>query len=678
MKILKIKIKNIQSLKGEQPEIDFTNSPLADNGLFLITGSTGAGKTSILDAITLALYGKISRYGSLKSESLAEKVMTNHTSESYVEIIFEANQKNYMVRWEAKMKTIKGIKGKKDRQELEEQMALQNLEDTDDNVSLKTNVLKKIEEIIGLNYEQFLRSVMLAQGEFDNFLCANGNDRGFLLQKITGMDIYEKISMKVFQKHKEAKEIIDTLQKELQSIKLWTEEEKQKKEIEQHNTKQETKIIKTTIEKLQEQERKREKLDNTLRDIRILEKEIEENLAAQILFEPKQKALNEHQKAVQFKNDLKSVEQSKQAYETCLEDLQKNTYDKEATQKKTQNALLSKNEAEEIFKDFCTQRSILQKNAQQALFIDGSIKNLKQALLSQEAKMKDNFYIFEAELKKFQKISHTNYPTSKKIEENTLGLEKCSKELEIISQELKIYPNSTQLREKKELLSKIISIQKAKEDIFNKINTAINKKDEFSNLLNTAEKDLAVIEGQLLLLKKNKEELRKKHMDTLLIQRYESARSLLIDEQPCPLCGSLEHPYAKKIQYSSDLETLEKQQALLEKQIEDLQNQEKASQKQVFKVNLEKIELEILTLKQELENIDKKLVENTEQQSLDNLQNELTKVENQLYVVERKEQEERLQERLYACLLAEKNYLIATSEIEKIKKQIADYQSERT
>lgn len=194
MKILKININNIQSLKGVQPEINFTDGILEHAGLYAITGQTGAGKSTILDAITLALYGKINRYGNDKPSS---EIITRNQKEAYAEVTFEVNDIVYLARWAASFNKNNKINATDERKLYEIKNG--ELEILAEKVS---NVNPMIEEIIGLKYEQFTKSILLAQNNFSAFLKAKPDERAEMLSKITGTQIYEEISKKVFEQTK--------------------------------------------------------------------------------------------------------------------------------------------------------------------------------------------------------------------------------------------------------------------------------------------------------------------------------------------------------------------------------------------------------------------------------------------------------------------------------------------
>ena len=211
MKILKIKLLNINSLKGEF-EIEFEKF-LKDESLFAITGPTGAGKSTILDVITCAMYARTPRLTN------PNDLMSRHTAEALCEVEFEVKGKVYRTSWSQK-RARKSAAGAF-------QSAKMELVDLDANKIIITGlreVPKHIEELSGLDFDRFSQSMMLAQGSFDAFLKAKEADRSTLLEKITGTQIYNKISKEIYETHTLYKSEIELSKKELESINLLEEE----------------------------------------------------------------------------------------------------------------------------------------------------------------------------------------------------------------------------------------------------------------------------------------------------------------------------------------------------------------------------------------------------------------------------------------------------------------------
>ncbi|MDX9744437.1 MAG: AAA family ATPase [Arcobacteraceae bacterium] len=186
MKILKIKLFNINSLKGEF-EIDFEKF-LKDESLFAITGPTGAGKSTILDVITCALYGRTARLTN------PNELMSRHTGECLCEVEFEIKGKVYRSSWSQK-------RARKSPNGAFQSAKMEICEVQSGNIleSYLSKVPKYIEELSGLDFDRFIQSMMLAQGSFDAFLKAKENERSSLLEKITGTQIYKQISQEIYQ-----------------------------------------------------------------------------------------------------------------------------------------------------------------------------------------------------------------------------------------------------------------------------------------------------------------------------------------------------------------------------------------------------------------------------------------------------------------------------------------------
>ncbi|MCC2548076.1 AAA family ATPase [Hymenobacter sp. BT175] len=184
MKIISIACHNINSLRGKQPHrLDFEAAPLENCGLFAITGPTGAGKTTLLDAITLALYGRTPRQGNGRS------LISHGATEGWAEVVYEVAAGRFLSRWSIK-RARKQIGGAL-------QDAYMEVCSWPDGKLLTQKSEKSIarnEELTGMKYTQFTRSVLLAQGSFDEFLKAKDDEREKLLERITGIEIYTMLS----------------------------------------------------------------------------------------------------------------------------------------------------------------------------------------------------------------------------------------------------------------------------------------------------------------------------------------------------------------------------------------------------------------------------------------------------------------------------------------------------
>lgn len=234
MKILSIRIKNLASLEGIT-DIDFTQEPLSSAGIFAITGPTGAGKSTILDALCLALYGKTPRYkqgqetgveikdiqGSTINQGDHRGILRDGTGEGYAEVDFIGTDAQvYTATWK-----VRRARDKADGALQADAIQLTNIQSGTIFPGKKKETADEIERLVGLNFEQFTRSVLLAQGDFTAFLKAAKDEKSALLEKLTGTHIYSEISRQIFANYSKEKRNLDDLNLQRNGIATLTVEE---------------------------------------------------------------------------------------------------------------------------------------------------------------------------------------------------------------------------------------------------------------------------------------------------------------------------------------------------------------------------------------------------------------------------------------------------------------------
>ena len=597
MKIVRLRATNINSLKGTT-QIDFPNF-LNGQALFAITGETGAGKSTILDIITCAIYGRTAR---LKD---ANELMTRGTGEALCEVEFEVKGKHYRSSW-----SVHRSRGKADGNFQPDKMELTLL--GEEGGILETGVSKvpkEIAKITGLDFGRFSQSMMLAQGSFDAFLKAKEKDRSVLLEKITGTKIYSQISKLTYDKFKEKEKSLSLLNAELKGIEYLSQEKREELEESfktQGNTLKEAKEKRDNANKLYIW---REKLTNLEKEFTDKTKEYNDALKQKEEHKESFVKLEYANRALELSPILSNKNATQETFtknKERLESLKNEIAELKVKLVKLEEEATTSTQLHNRAKiDFEVESKKLQNAREVQTKLESKqseVTTLQNNIKEQEEK-RDNLKLKNDSLQKQIKLLNDELTNSEKLLEKHNKDASLSLDIEAIKQLVESYKNESEDREliytslkkkDEELNSKsselpklqkvLEELKKDKEHTFKEYSTLDEKvktleKEEATTIqkidmlktLNTtlpqyeqSSKDLADEKSKLQTLKASIKELyreeqtkedrltiQKKYIDslevqdrqTLLIQKYEEDRKNLIDGEPCYLCGSKEHPF---------------------------------------------------------------------------------------------------------------------------------------
>ena len=273
MKLKNITIHNIASIADAT--IDFDGAALRDESLFLICGETGSGKTTVLDALCLALYNRTPRlsqaslrdsYTDVNGEQVTlgnpAQYLRKGTWEAFVELDFEAGGKNWKSRW--------SIRRANRKAEGRFQPVVWELVDVDGGLTLKGS---EAEHVIGLGFDEFRRTSMLAQGEFTAFLKSRDDEKSAILEKMTGTGIYKEIGREISDRYRSANQQYSARQEALQGLK-----ESLLRDEEVEALKEEIRLCRLKADALENERKVLEKADGSFAQIARLEQEIRQQM----------------------------------------------------------------------------------------------------------------------------------------------------------------------------------------------------------------------------------------------------------------------------------------------------------------------------------------------------------------------------------------------------------------
>ena len=607
MKILSIQFKNINNLKGEHQAIRFDEDPLSSAGIFAITGPTGSGKSTLLDVITLSLFNKIPRYKKAISKKEIDdlgSVVTHHTNDAYAKVEYEIKNNRYTSEW----KVAKNRNGKfKDYEMYLYDAAGQPLD------LKKSEVPAKNEELIGLQYDQFVKSIILSQGEFSRFLKAEQNERGQLLENITGTSIYRKIGVKVFEKQRDIKRELETSKKILEGFQSLSDEEIKAINVELKKITDKKKLQDVSIKLLTENVQIKKELSQSKSKIENLLIAAKNLNTKKDTFKTSLNKLQIHNKLSPVRGDIefykdaennriktkqnlseyeKKMEQAQKGFETSIAEMASLTK-KEVTASNFMN----------IMKTFEAEIQALDKDIENSTSKGKEIREVLNQQLTN----------FPHKLDKNPNLA-LSFLEDKILELNTI-LVKSNFNLKTSSTEHK-----KKLKQKQEHYNNLLLIKHDLEHLkdaqakLTKAEARLKEQEkalkEKNPLKEKSEKLLTSYQDQITILRKSKE-------DALKIASLENRREQLVAGDPCPLCGSKEHPYSTHIPGAQSSE--------IEKQIDKVNKNLEEQRKELSRLNefltecntnIKSISEEIKQHTQQLEDSEKSLKEKQKQLSV--------------------------------------------------------------
>lgn len=628
MKINAIRIKNLASLEG-LTEIDFTSEPLASAGIFAITGATGAGKSTLLDALCLALYGKTPRYlqakemgieiydvqGSTMSQGDVRGILRDGTADGFAEVDFVGTDgQNYRSTW-----SVRRARNKADGGLQADTIALKNISSGLDLPGKKVETYKEIERLVGLNFEQFTRSVLLAQGDFTAFMKANKDEKSSLLEKLTGTHIYSEISKKIFEKYRSEEQVLRDLNFRREGIITLTDEEIDAIKQEQSVLENQIDQIKLEIDALTKEinwhEQYAELEKNRVSAIEILQKAtgavtaaevrklklyqveqaqttrswndallynkkqldeqktILENLKAKISYLNSQKESLDAQYVKDQENLLTALKNQKEALPNLATAKKLDTLihereiQKKAAQEESQKAKTNFENHQQQLTQKITEIELLDSSI--TAMLDWQTKHIPKKSIAEN---KDLIISKLADAERLLATIIVSYSDQKNLKEKIalLKVEIDSKTADY-EKDLLSYQNDKKnydAKFKEALLFPIERLSLEKDAVDRSLNNTIEAQAEWNVLYNLSvdfdklcEKNnndhidlfektdlLEQLERQVekgRIVKETSEQLLHKAR-LASAENVETLRNSLVDNEPCPVCGSEDHPYASK------------------------------------------------------------------------------------------------------------------------------------
>lgn len=581
MKFLQLEILNLASLDKQGGEvINFEEGALGESTIFSIVGPTGSGKSTLLDAICLALYNRAPRYPRKKGDKNqnieifgaadasennrlaptdSRNILTRGKKEGYSKLTFLANNGSiYRAEWHVRFQRVRYENAK---------TALYKITRKGEEITEETADWNELPNIIGLDYEQFLRTVLIAQGSFANFLTAKENERYELLEKLIGCEeTYTNIATEIKKAKDQATDAYNQMAASVEAVKqnLLNDEELAQLQEEIARLEKAEKELDSQLQAISKDLQWFEENDKQIKLIAICQENMEQaanavkEMQAQIL---RLKLHDEVQPAV---NLLQEVERQTQS----IHEQEGNILKAEANIKSQESAI---DESEKTLASLKEAVSKAQEQLEKALPVIAEARALKTKMEAAMPNLKEKKEALELAQKE-------NQTAQKDVEENARNIKKWEAETEKanlalkttkeeIAKQKQVLHEATQAAElawetekNKTAGQNIEELQNSKtvadrklQDVQQAIKVVAHldastvekkKNEERIQVLGKRNAEIDEALGKLTIEALTQETLTLRNAYTLMVsEKWEIHRANLTEGKPCPLCGSTTHPY---------------------------------------------------------------------------------------------------------------------------------------
>lgn len=581
MKFLQLEILNLASLDKQGGEvINFEEGALGESTIFSIVGPTGSGKSTLLDAICLALYNRAPRYPRKKGDKNqnieifgevdanennrlaptdSRNILTRGKKEGYSKLTFLANNGSiYRAEWHVRFQRVRYENAK---------TSLYKITRNGEQLTEEIADWNELPNIIGLDYDQFLRTVLIAQGAFANFLTAKENERYELLEKLIGCEeTYTNIATEIKKAKDQAVDAYNQMEASVEAVKqnLLNDEELAQLQEEITLLEKAEKELDSQLKAISENLQWYEENDKQTKQIAIYQADMEQaanaikDIQAQII------RLQLHDEVQPAVNLLQEVERQIQSIHNQEEEILKS----EAAIKSQESDI---SESEKTLASLKEAVSKAQEQLEKAMPVIAEARALKTKMEAAMPNLKEKKEALELAQKE-------NLTAQRDVEENARNIQKWEAETEKanlalkttkeeIAKQKQVLHEATQAAEQawekeknktagqniEELQTQKSAAEKKLQDVLQAIkvvahldSATTDKQKNEERILDLGMRNVKIDEalGKLTIEALEKENLTLRNAYTLMVsEKWEIHRANLTEGKPCPLCGSTTHPY---------------------------------------------------------------------------------------------------------------------------------------